>query len=103
VRFVSDPGNTVQVRPWEDNHLVREIRSPEVRKHRIGERCHVIRIPAETTSRPPKTLAWRHVGQDNRDRESEVISVEIRAGREAFLPVIQAMPASLQNWSDPGV
>ena len=32
-----------------------------------------------------------------------MISVEIRAGREAFLPVIQAMPASLRNWGDPGV
>jgi hypothetical protein len=62
-----------------------------------------ITIPAETTSRPPKTLAWRHVSQDYRDRESEVISVEIGAGREAFLPVIQAMPASLRNWGDPGV
>ena len=62
-----------------------------------------ITIPAETTSRPPKTLAWRHMGQDNRDHESEVISVEIGAGRDAFLPVIQAMPASLQNWGDPRV
>jgi hypothetical protein len=62
-----------------------------------------ITIPAETTSRPPKTLAWRHVSQDYRDRESEVISVEIGAGREAFLPAIQAMPASLRNWGDTDV
>ena len=33
-------GNTVQARPWEHNHLVREIRSPAVRKHRIGAPCH---------------------------------------------------------------
>ena len=62
-----------------------------------------ITIPAETTSRPPKTLAWRHAGQDNCDRESEVISVEIGAGREAFLPVVRVMPASLRKWGDPGV
>jgi len=62
-----------------------------------------ITIPAETTSRQRKPLAWRHVGQDNRDRELEVISVEIRAGREAFLPVVRARPASLRRWGDPGV
>jgi hypothetical protein len=43
------------------------------------------------------------VGQDNRDRELEVITVEIGAGREAFLPVMQVVPASLREWGDPGV
>ena len=62
-----------------------------------------ITIAAETTSRQRKPLAWRRVGQDNRDRELEVITVEIGAGREAFLPVIQAMPASLRNGGDLGV
>jgi len=58
---------------------------------------------AETTSRQRKPLAWRHVGQDNRDRELEVITVEIGAGREAFLPVIGVKPASLREWGDPRV
>jgi hypothetical protein len=62
-----------------------------------------ITIPAETTSRQHKPLVWRRVGQDNRDRELEVITVEIGAGREAFLPVMQVMPASLRKWGDPGV
>jgi hypothetical protein len=62
-----------------------------------------ITIAAETASRQRKPLAWRHVGQDNRDRELEVITVEIGAGREAFLPVIQVMPASLRKWGVPGV
>lgn len=62
-----------------------------------------ITIPAETTGRQRKPLAWRHVGQDNRDRELEVITVEIGVGREAFLPVMQVMPASLRKWGDPGV
>ena len=62
-----------------------------------------ITIPAETTSRQRKPLAWRHVGQDNRDRELEVITVEIGAGREAFLPVMQVMPASSRKCGDPGV
>jgi hypothetical protein len=62
-----------------------------------------ITITAETTSRQRKPLAWWRVGQDNRDRELEVITVEIGAGREAFLPVVQVMPASLRKWSDPGV
>jgi hypothetical protein len=45
----------------------------------------------------------RHVGRDNRDPELEVITVEIGAGREAFLPVIQVMPTSLRKWGDRGV
>jgi hypothetical protein len=62
-----------------------------------------ITIAAETTSRQRKPLAWRRVGQDNRDRELGVITVEIGAGREALLPVVQVMPASLRKWGDPGV
>jgi hypothetical protein len=58
---------------------------------------------AETTSRQRKPLAWPQVGQDNRDRELEVISVEIGAGREAFLPVMQVKPVGLRKWGDPGV
>jgi hypothetical protein len=30
----------MQAKPWEDNHLVREIRSTAVRKHRIGSPRH---------------------------------------------------------------
>jgi len=57
-----------------------------------------ITIVAETTSRQRKPLAWRRLGQDNRDRELEVITVEIGAGREAGLPVIRVRPASLRKW-----
>jgi hypothetical protein len=42
-------------------------------------------------------------GRDNPDRELEVITVEIGAGREAFLPVIQVMLASLGKRGDRGV
>jgi hypothetical protein len=45
----------------------------------------------------------RHAGRDNRGRELEVIAVEIGAGREAFLPVINVMPASLRKRGDSGV
>jgi hypothetical protein len=97
----------MQARPWEDNHLVWEIRSPAARKHRIGRasarRVMPITTPAKPTSHERKPLAWRRVGRDNRDRELEVIAVEIGAGREAFLPVIQVMSASLREWGDPGV
>jgi hypothetical protein len=61
-----------------------------------------ITIPAETPAASGKPLAW-HAGRDNRDRKLEVITVEIGAGREAFLPVIQVMPASNRKWSDRGV
>jgi hypothetical protein len=36
----------------------------------------------------------------NRGRELEVIAVKIRAGQEAFLLVIAAMPASLRERGD---
>jgi hypothetical protein len=93
----------VRARPWDI--IISCGRSVRRQCASIASARHVIAItiPAETTSRPPKALAWRHLGQDNRDHESEVISVEIRAGREAFLPVIQAKPASLRNEGDPGV
>jgi hypothetical protein len=61
-----------------------------------------ITIPAERQP-PAEALAWRHAGRDNRDRELEVITVEIGAGREAYLPVIQVMPASLRKRGDRGV
>jgi hypothetical protein len=61
-----------------------------------------ITIPAEMPAASGKPLAW-NVGRDNRDRKLEVITVEIGAGREVFLPVIQVMPASKRKWSDRGV
>jgi len=82
---------------------VREIRSPTVRKHRIGPSCHGHYDPGRDDQPAAEALAWRQVGQDNRDRELEVITVEIGAGREAFLPVMQVMPASLRKCGDPGV
>jgi hypothetical protein len=93
----------MQARPWEDNHPVREIGSPAVRRQSIGPPCHGHHDPGRDASRQPKPLAWRHAGGDNRDRELEVITVEIGAGREAFLPVIQVRPASLRKRGDRGV
>lgn len=60
VRFVSDPGNTVQARPWEDNHLVREICPPRCASIASARHVMAITIPAETTSRPRRRL--RHGG-----------------------------------------
>ncbi len=58
-----------------------------------------ITIPAETTSpRGSPGLAVRKW-----DRELDVITVDIRAGRETFLAVIEVRPASLRKWGDPGV
>jgi hypothetical protein len=39
-------------------------------------------------------------GHDNRDRELEVIAVQIGARREAFPPVVRVMQASLWKWDD---
>ena len=59
--------------PWEDNHLVWEIRSPGGRKYSVGpESAH--RVSAITT-RPRRPAIsgnpWRgrHEGQDNPDRD----------------------------------
>lgn len=93
----------MQARPWEDNHLVREIRSPAVRKHRIGAPCHGHHDPGRDDQPPAEDSGMAARGPGQSRPRVEVISVEIGAGREAFLPVIQAMPASLRNWGDPGV
>ena len=81
---------------------MREIRSPAVCKHCIGPLCHGHHDHGRDAGRQRKPLAW-HVGRDNRDRKLEVITVEIGAGREAFLPVMQVIPAGLREWGDPGV
>ena len=61
VLTASEPGKAMQTRPWEDNHLVWEIRSPGARKHRIGaasaRRVSAITTPAETTSHQRRPLA----------------------------------------------
>jgi hypothetical protein len=81
------------------NHYrpVREIRFIRAaRKRRIG-RASTQRVIACTT--PPKrlatsaALAWRYMGQDNRDRELRGDRVEIGAGREAFPLVMHVKPA----------
>jgi len=43
--------------------------------------------------------AWRYVGRDERNRELEVIAVEIRASQDqkACLLVIHVMPTSLRE------
>ena len=43
--------------------------------------------------------AWRYTGRDERNRELEVIAVEIRASQdqEAYLLVIHVMPTSLRD------
>ncbi len=81
----------------------REVRSPAVRKHRIGLLCHGHHDHGRDDQPPAQAPGTAARGQDNRDRELEVITVEIGAGREAFLPVMQVMPASLRKWGDPGV
>jgi hypothetical protein len=43
------------------------------------------------------------LGQDNRDRELEVMTVDIGAGQETSLPVIQVGPASLREGRDQDV
>jgi hypothetical protein len=48
----SRPVELVSVKLWEDNHLVREIRSPAVRKHRIGAPCHSHHDP-DRDDQPP--------------------------------------------------
>jgi hypothetical protein len=93
----------MQARLWEDNHPVREIGSPAARKHRIGPPCHGHHDPGRDASLQRNPLAWRHAGRDNRDRELEVLTMEIGAGREAFLPVIRVTPASVGKRGDRGV
>ena len=43
------------------------------------------------------------LGQDNRDRELEVMTVDIGAGQETSLPVIQVGPAGLREGRDQDV
>jgi hypothetical protein len=44
----------MQARPWEDNHPVREIGSPAVRRQSIGPPCHGHHDPGRDASRQPK-------------------------------------------------
>jgi hypothetical protein len=72
------------------------------RKHRIG-RASVRNAMASTAPTPTTTdqgnVAWLYVGLDERNRELEIIAVEVEreADHEAFLLVIHAMPTKLKK------
>jgi hypothetical protein len=72
------------------------------RKHRVGRASvrHVMStvIPAGTVT-TQGNRAWVYIGADERDRELEVIAVEIgpRQGQSSYLLVIHAMPTSLRK------
>lgn len=85
------------------NRRVQEIRFTQAaRKHRIGRRSvrHVMAttIPVGMVTEQGNP-AWRYTGRDERNRELEVIAVEIRASQdqEAYLLVIHVMPTSLRD------
>ena len=72
------------------------------RKHRIG-RASVKYVmastaPAQTTT-DQGNVAWLYVGLDERDRELEIIAVEVerKEDHEAFLLVIHVMPTKLKK------
>lgn len=73
------------------------------RKHRIGRASvrHVMAhaIPTRTTTDHGNS-GWRYVGRDERDRELEIVAVELEADekdREAVLLVIHVMPTQLKG------
>jgi len=54
--------------------------------------------PAQTTT-DQGNVAWLYVGLDERDRELEIIAVEVerKEDHEAFLLVIHVMPTKLKK------
>lgn len=70
------------------------------RKHRIGKASarHVMAhaSPAGTTT-DQGNPGWRYVGLDDRDRELEIIAVEIEGNQGSALLVIHVMPTHLQR------
>jgi hypothetical protein len=72
------------------------------RKHRIG-RASVRNVmastaPAQTTT-DQGNVAWLYVGVDERNRELEIIAVEVerKDDHPAFLLVIHVMPTELKK------
>ena len=72
------------------------------RKHRIG-RASARHVMARATAIPTRTEqgndAWQYIGPDDRERELEVIAVEVdaRDGQPVYLLVIHVMPTSLRR------
>ena len=67
------------------------------RKHRVGK-AHVRHVVATTEPTPTTTkrgdAGWLYIGVDDRERELEIIAVEIPEG----LLVIHAMPTALRGY-----
>jgi hypothetical protein len=72
------------------------------RKHRIGRtsvrNAMASRAPTRTTT-DQGDVAWLYVGLDERNRELEIIAVEVerKEDHEAFLLVIHVMPTKLRK------
>ncbi|HLI57459.1 MAG TPA: hypothetical protein VKY26_10575 [Actinomycetota bacterium] len=72
------------------------------RRHRIG-RASVRTVMAATTPSLVTTSqgkdAWLYIGPDERNRELEIIAVEVEAGEdhEVFLLVICVLPTQLRK------
>jgi hypothetical protein len=77
------------------------------RKHRIGRASvrHVMATVAPSvTITPQGNAAWLYVGRDERDRELEIIAVELgsEADGDEVLLVLHVMPTRLRR-RDPDV
>lgn len=71
------------------------------RKHRVG-RAAARRVMAYATPTGTTTAqgnpGWRYVGVDDRNRELEIIAVEVARGQDdMFLLVIHVMPTRLRG------
>ena len=84
------------------NVLVQIRFTQAARKHRIG-RASARQVMAHVT--PTKMITergnagWLYVGQDERDRELEIVAVELQGDeeREAVLLVLHVMPTHLRG------
>ena len=72
------------------------------RKHRVGRAFvrHVMAtVAASVTTTPQGNAAWLYVGRDERDRELEIIAVELggEADCDEVLLVLHVMPTRLRG------
>ena len=70
------------------------------RRHRIG-RSSARHVMATTTPTEVSTAqgnpGWRYVGRDQRNRELEIIAVEVTLDNATYLVVVQVMPITLRR------